>query len=70
MTEKKMGRISIIGSGWVGTNIGKGFSDLGYEVIFYDVVDKNSPNFTKDLNYAIEASNVSFICVPTPTGRE
>ncbi|MGB2729050.1 MAG: nucleotide sugar dehydrogenase [Halobacteriota archaeon] len=65
--ENTMEKISIIGSGWVGTIIGKGFSELGYEVIFYDVVDKNLPNFTKDINYAIGASSVSFICVPTPT---
>jgi len=32
-------------------------------------VDKNLPNFTftKDINHAIENSNISFICVPTPT---
>jgi UDPglucose 6-dehydrogenase len=40
---------------------------LGNNVIFYDIVDKNLPNFTKDINYAIAKSNVSFICVPTPT---
>ncbi len=66
MTNKK---ISIIGSGWVGTAIGKGFTEMGYEVIFYDVVDKNLPNFTMDINYAMENSTVSFICVPTPTGE-
>jgi len=44
----KMEKISIIGSGWVGTIVGKGFSKLGYEVIFHDIVDKNLPNFTKD----------------------
>jgi UDPglucose 6-dehydrogenase len=66
MAEKK---ISIIGSGWVGTAIGKGFTGMGYEVIFYDVVDKDLPNFTMDINYAIENSDTSFICVPTPTTR-
>ena len=60
-------KISIIGSGFVGTAIGKGLIELGNGVIFYDIVDKNLPNFTKDINYAIENSNVSFICVPTPT---
>ena len=59
--------ISIIGSGWVGTAIGKGFLELGNEVIFYDVVDKKLPNFTKDINYAITHTEASFICVPTPT---
>ena len=65
--EKKMEKISTIGSGWVGMIIGKGFSKLGYDVIFYDIVDKNLPNFTKDIDYAVENSDISFICVPTPT---
>lgn len=39
----------------------------GNEVIFYDIVDKQLPNFTRDIKYAIENSDVSFICVPTPT---
>ncbi|KAF5437818.1 UDPglucose 6-dehydrogenase [Candidatus Methanophagaceae archaeon] len=63
-------RISIIGSGWVGTAVGKGFVEKGYEVIFYDIVDKDLPNFTSDLNHAIENSEVSFICVPTPFGDQ
>jgi len=33
-------------------------------------VDKDLPNFTKDINYAIENSDISFICVPTPTTPE
>ncbi|MCD6456322.1 MAG: hypothetical protein J7K81_05995, partial [Methanophagales archaeon] len=67
MTDKK---ISIIGSGWVGTAIGRGFAELDNEVIFHDVVDKALPNFTMDINYAIENSDVSIICVPTPTTRD
>ena len=65
-------KISIVGSGFVGTALGKGLIELGNEVIFYDVVDKNLPNFTftKDINHAIENSNLSFICVPTPTTPE
>ena len=65
-------KIAIIGSGFVGTALGKGLKALGNEVIFYDVVDKNLPNFTftKDINHAIESSNISFICVPTPTTPE
>ena len=65
--KKKMERISIIGSGWVGTIIGKGLIELGNEVIFYDIVDKELPEFTKDINYAVRNSSISFICVPTPT---
>ena len=61
-------KISIIGSGFVGTAIGKGLIELGNEVIFYDIVDKDLLNFTftKDINHAIENSDISFICVPTP----
>ena len=60
-------KISIIGSMFVGTAIGKRLKALGNEVIFYDVVDKDLPNFTftKDINHATENSNISFICVPT-----
>ena len=66
-----MPRISIIGSGWVGTAIGKGLAKLGNKVIFYDIVDKKElPNFSMDIHYAIENTDVSFICVPTPTNEE
>ena len=64
-----MKKITVIGSGWVGIAIGKGFIEFGNEVIFYDVVDKDLPNFTKDINYAIENSDISFVCVPTPTSE-
>ena len=65
-----MEKISIIGSGWVGTIIGKGLIELGNGVIFYDVVDKELPEFTKDINYAVRNSSISFLCVPTPTTPE
>jgi len=60
-------KISIIGSGFVGVAIGKGLMELSNEVIFYDIVDKDLPHFTKDINYAVENSDISFICVPTPS---
>jgi UDPglucose 6-dehydrogenase len=60
-------KLSIIGAGYVGTAIGTGFIGLGYDVVFYDVVAKRLPNFTMDLHSAIENSDVSFVCVPTPT---
>ena len=41
-------RISIIGSGWVGTALGKGLAELGNEVIFYDVVDKKKHRSSGD----------------------
>lgn len=66
-----MTKISIIGSGFVGERVGRGLISLGHDVIFYDIADKEGlPNFTKDINCAIENSDVSFICVPTPTVNE
>jgi len=53
----------------VGTSIGKGFAELGHKVIFYDVFGKVLPNFMNDINYAIENSDISFVCVPTPTRK-
>ena len=64
-----MKKISIIGNGYVGTVVGKGLKELGNKVIFYDVVDKDLPNFTKNIDYAIENSDISFVCVPTPTSE-
>lgn len=69
-----MYKISIIGSGFVGQTVGKGFSKLGYEVIFYDI-DKVKIKKLREFGYkstlnledAIKNSELSFICVPTPT---
>ena len=63
-------KISIIGCGKVGTTVGMGFIKLGYEVILNDIVKKNCKNFTMDTDYAIKNSDISFICVPTPTKNE
>jgi len=61
-------KISIIGSGWVGTAVGCGFMRLGHEVLFHDIVYKdNLPNYTASLAEAVTNSQLSFICVPTPT---
>lgn len=60
-------KISIIGSGFVGQEIGNGFLEYEHGVIFYDVIEKDLPNFTTDLDATIADSGVSFICVPTPT---
>jgi UDPglucose 6-dehydrogenase len=67
LRREGMVKIGIIGSGFVGENVGRGLMKLGYDIIFYDLVDKDLSNFTDDINYAIENSDVSFICVPTPT---
>jgi UDPglucose 6-dehydrogenase len=69
-----MARISIIGGGTVGTIVGKGLRKLGNDVVFFDIDEKRVKRLqeldldaTNDLNYAIHNSEISFICVPTPT---
>lgn len=59
--------ISIIGSGYVGTQVGKGLQQLGHSVIFCDIQKKELPNFTFDISEAISVSEVSFVCLPTPS---
>lgn len=61
-----MNEISVIGSGFVGETLGRGLMKLGHTIIFHDIVEKNLPKFTKDIDYAVDNSNTSFICVPTP----
>jgi UDPglucose 6-dehydrogenase len=69
-----MVKISIIGSGTVGSIIGKGLRKLGSEVVFFDIDEKRVRHLqslgldvTNDLNRAICDSEISFVCVPTPT---
>ena len=66
-------KISIIGSGWVGTMLGKTLAK-SHGVIFYDIdkarIEKlKSEGFfgTVDIKEAVSNSDVSFLCVPTPT---
>lgn len=67
-------RVSIIGSGVVGNIIGEGLKQLGNEVLFYDIEPKaleriknKGYDATNDIGYAIANSDISFVCVPTPT---
>jgi UDPglucose 6-dehydrogenase len=69
-----LAKISIIGSGVVGTIVGKGFNKIGHDVIFYDInkgrieqLKKEGLDATTNMNYVINNSDVSFISVPTPT---
>ena len=69
-----MARISIIGSGVVGTAVGMGLKRLRDDVIFYDLDDVRVEellslglNATTGLKSAIHKSDISFLCVPTPT---
>jgi UDPglucose 6-dehydrogenase len=67
-----MSEISIIGSGIVGSRIGAGFEQLGHNVLFYDIDTekiqqlKGEHNATTDLTFALNNSEISFLCVPTP----
>ena len=73
---KKLNGISILGCGVVGMTLGTGLLKLGHSVIFYDIDEskikecrRNNLDATLSINEAIEKSDVSFICVPTPTNR-
>lgn len=70
--------ISIIGSGAVGSRTGMYFLEQGYDVTFYDVVDKplrrlrrhlgSGPAiaYTRNISKAIGETEVSIVAVPTP----
>ncbi len=67
-------RISIIGSGGVGGAVGKVFAKYGYQVIFYDVDQERRKELAsqgyevaEELAEAVLDTDISFICVPTPT---
>lgn len=68
-----MTNISIIGSGVVGSAVGKGFIDLGNKVWFYDIdkykikiMETQGLLATTDLKYIVKDSEIFFITVPTP----
>jgi len=68
-----MPKVSILGSGFVGTVVGEGLSKLGNAVIFYDVDEQRVRNLcglgftaTTSIAQAVDDSTFSFICVPTP----
>lgn len=71
-----MERIAIIGSGVVGRATGKGFSELGHDVIFVDTDPRVVQRLRREGQQAIDPSalaearpSVSMICVPTPNDR-
>ena len=68
--------ISIVGSGWVGKNAGEGLMGLGHDVIFQDIskgkvekLEEEGLDATTDLEDAVLKSDVTFLCVPTPTAE-
>jgi UDPglucose 6-dehydrogenase len=67
-------RITILGSGVVGTCVGRGLQQLHHQVHFYDVsaervdeLHRDGLTATSSLETALEKSEVSIVCVPTPT---
>ena len=65
--------IGVIGSGVVGSAVGRGFKNIGNDVIFYDIDENRIENLksegyqsTSDLNVVVKNSETFFICVPTP----
>jgi nucleotide sugar dehydrogenase len=68
-----MYHIAVIGSGVVGTATGKGFHELGHDVIFYDIskqrlaaLKEEGYKAASSLEDAIYKSDISFVCVNTP----
>jgi UDPglucose 6-dehydrogenase len=69
-----MNKISIVGSGVVGTATGQGFHKLGHKVIFYDIskerlkaLKNDGYNVANNLSEALSQTDISFVCVNTPT---
>ena len=63
----------MVGSGVVGSATGKGFENIGKDVIFFDVdasrienLKKEGFRATTDFQFAIRDSGIFFLCVPTP----
>jgi len=74
MLRQELTEISILGSGVVGTCVGRGLLELHNTVRFYDISEervnqlrKDGFNATSSMDIAIQDSEVSIICVPTPT---
>lgn len=72
-----LARVSIIGSGYTGSLVGKSLEKAGNTVIFYDIneetinrLSKEGHDSTTDIKRVILGADISFICVPTPTVNE
>lgn len=67
-------KLSIIGAGVIGQATGIGLSIKGHSVIFYDVdreklvvLEEKGYNVCNEIWQAVNAADVVFVCVPTPT---
>lgn len=69
-----MSRISIVGSGVVGSATGQGFQKLGHNVIFYDIskhrldaLKNKGYNIANNLSEALSQTDKTFVCVNNRT---
>ncbi len=67
-------RVGVIGAGTIGRELGRTFHTVGYDVTFYDVneevsnkLQNNGFNVARSLDELVARTDISFICVPTPT---
>ena len=72
-----MERIAIIGAGVVGRATGRGFSELGHDVVFADTDRDLVQTLRREGHHAIDPGalttaqpSIIMICVPTPNGRD
>ena len=63
-----MGKIGVIGQGYVGTAIKLGFQDH-YDVLTYDKFDLGKSTHSK-ISDIVEETEVIFVCVPTPMRKD
>ena len=63
-----MGKIGVIGQGYVGTAIKLGFQDH-YDVLTYDKFDLGKSTHSK-ISDMVEETEVIFVCVPTPMRKD
>ena len=63
-----MGKIGVIGQGYVGTAIKLGFQDH-YDVLTYDKFDLGKSTHSK-ISDIVEETKVIFVCVPTPMRKD
>ena len=72
-------RIGIIGVGTIGSALGRVFNYVGYPVVTYDInpdvlkrMQKQGYETSNTLEELVSSTDISFICVPTPTndGRQ
>ena len=63
-----MGKIGVIGQGYVGTAIKLGFQDH-YDVLTYDKFDLGKSTHSK-ISDIVKEAKVIFVCVPTPMRKD